>query len=337
MSSATTPKRIPIKGATGYGLMSLTWTSPEKIVPQEKAFETINNALADGVRFFNSGEFYGTGDPLLNLKYLKAYFEKYPENRSKMIISVKGLVDPVTLAPNTSPENIKKSIENIISYFPDNYIDLFEPARQDLKHPVEEVVKAIIPFIEAGKVGGISLSEVKGDTIERANKVYPISCVELEFSMWATEPLTNGANDICRKNGIPIICYSPLGRGFLTGTIKSTADIKGSILTWFDRFKDDETIKANYGVVELVTEYAKSKNVTNAQIALAWIRKHNDYPEKYARFVPIPSSSNPKRNHENNTIVELTDTEFDVINEKLSKLKFIGGRYSEHAEPFLNV
>ncbi|GME84796.1 unnamed protein product [Ambrosiozyma monospora] len=338
MSSTTTPKRIPIEGSTGYGLMSLTWTSPDKIIPQEQAFETINNALADGVRFFNSGEFYGTGDPHLNLKYLRAYFEKYPKNRSKMIISVKGSVDLTTLAPDNSPENIKKSIENIVSYFPNNYIDLFEPARQDLKHSVEDVVKAIIPFIEAGKVGGISLSEVKGETIERANKIYPISCVEVEFSMWATEPLTNGTNDVCRKNGVPIIGYSPLGRGFLTGNIKSTADIdKGSILNWFGRFKDDETIKANYSVVELVTEYAKSKGVSNAQIALAWIRKHNDFPEKYARFVPIPSSSNPKRNHENNTVVELTDAEFDAINEKLSKLKFIGSRYTEAAEQFLNV
>ncbi|GME99076.1 unnamed protein product [Ambrosiozyma monospora] len=208
-----TPKRIAIEGSTGYGLMSLTWTSPDKIVPQERAFETINNAIKDGVRFFNSGEFYGTGDPLLNLKYLKAYFERFPENRSKMIVSVKGAIDPITLTPDNSPENIKKSIENIISFFPNQYVDLFETARMDQKHPVEEVVKAIVPFIESGNVGGISLSEVKGETIERANKIYLISCVEVEFSMWSTEPLTNGTNDVCKKLGIPIIGYSPLGRG----------------------------------------------------------------------------------------------------------------------------
>ncbi|GME96752.1 unnamed protein product [Ambrosiozyma monospora] len=211
---AATPKRIPIEGSTGYGLMTLTMN---KIVPQDQAFETINNAIKDGVRFFNAGEFYGSrDDSLLNLKYLKAYFKKYPENRSKMIISVKGIIDPVTFTPDTSPENIKKSIENIISFFPNKYIDLFEPARMDLKHPVEDVVKSIIPYIESGNVGGISLSEVKGETIERANKIYPISCVEVEYSMWSTEPLTNGTNEVCKKYGIPIIAYSPLGGGFLT-------------------------------------------------------------------------------------------------------------------------
>ncbi|GME83469.1 unnamed protein product [Ambrosiozyma monospora] len=156
--------------------------------------------------------------------------------------------------------------------------------------------------------------------------------------MFVSDPLHNGTNEICRKNGIPIIGYSPLGRGFLTGNIKSKADIdKGSILNWFGRFKDDETIKANFAVVELVTEYAKAKGVTNSQIALAWVRKHNQFPEKYARILPIPSSSNPKRNHENNTIVELTDIEFDAINEKLSKMKFVGTRYGEQDEQFLNV
>ncbi|GME82440.1 unnamed protein product [Ambrosiozyma monospora] len=257
MSTAT--KRITIEGSTGYGLMSLTWTSPDKIVPQERAFDTINNAIADGVKFFNAGEFYGTGDSLLNLKYLKAYFEKYPENRSKMIISVKGLIDTTTFTPDASPENIKKSIENIISFFPNKYIDLFEPARMDLKHPVEDVVKCIIPYIESGNVGGISLSEVKGETIERANKIYPISSVELEYSLWSTELLTNGANEVCKKLGIPIIAYSPLGGGFLTGDIKSTADLKDrGNLQLFDRFKDDETIKTNYRVVEIVNEYANT-------------------------------------------------------------------------------
>ncbi|KAG7893679.1 hypothetical protein KL906_002312 [Ogataea polymorpha] len=326
---------VEIKGSTGYGLMSLTWR-PQP-VSYEQAFATINNALSDGIEFFNAGEFYGNlpNDKHANLELLRAYFAKYPESRSKMVVSVKGCVD-LPNPPDNSPESIAKSIRNIASYFPDGMFDIFEPARQDGKHPIEEVVRSIVPFIEQGVVSGISLSEVSATTVRRAAKLFPISCVEVEFSLWSRDILSNGVMDACRDLGIPVIAYSPLGRGYLTGQIKSVDDIpEGDFRRTLDRFSSQEVLENNMSVVKLVEELARQKKCTLAQIALAWIRKHNEFPEKYARVIPIPSSSTPARNHENNTEIPLTDSEFAALNEQLDKIEIRGGRYNAHAADYL--
>ncbi|KAH3662514.1 hypothetical protein OGAPHI_005766 [Ogataea philodendri] len=326
---------VLLKGETGYGLMSLTWRPTP--VPREQAFATINNAISEGIEVFNSGEFYGNfpNDKHANLELLKAYFEEYPDSRSKMVISVKGCID-IPNPPDNSPENVAKSIRNIASYFPGKKFDIFEPARMDTKHAVEDVVKSIIPFVEDGTIRGISLSEVGADTIRRAAKVHPISCVEVEFSLWTRDILTNGVMDTCRELGIPVVAYSPLGRGYLTGQIKSVKDIPaGDIRHHLDRFASEEALARNMGMVKLVEQLAAQKKCTPAQIALAWVRKHSEFPEKYARVIPIPSSSTPERNHENNTLVKLTDGEFATLNEQLAKITVSGLRYNAHAEAFL--
>ncbi|KAG7824671.1 hypothetical protein KL909_001893 [Ogataea angusta] len=326
---------VAIRGNTGYGLMSLTWRP--RPVPHDQAFSTINNALADGVEFFNAGEFYGNlpNDKHANLELLRAYFAKYPESRAKMVVSVKGCVD-IPNPPDNSPENIAKSIRNIASYFPDGTFDIFEPARQDGKHSVEEVVRSIVPFIEEGVIRGISLSEVSASTVRRAAKVHPLSCVEVEFSLWSRDILRNGVMEACRDLGIPVIAYSPLGRGYLTGQIKSVDDIpEGDFRRMLDRFSSQEVLENNRSVVRLAEELARQKKCTAAQIALAWIRKHNEFPEKYARVIPIPSSSTPARNRENNTEIPLTDAEFADLNAKLNRIEIRGGRYNAHAVEYL--
>ncbi|VEU24159.1 DEKNAAC105407 [Brettanomyces naardenensis] len=326
------------QGATGYGLMSLTWR-PDPIEPQ-KFFDAINVALDEGVTFFNSGEFYGPNDDrLLNLELLRDYFKKYPSNRSKMTVSVKGCSNLKTLAPDNSKESIEESVNRISSYFPDGKIDLFEPARMDLVHSVEEVIEALKPFIESGKIGGISLSEVNGDTIRRAYKVYPkISYVEEEFSLMHRAIFQNGVNSVCKEYNIPIVAYSPLGRGYLTGTIKTLEDIpEGDIRRYLGRWSSDDILKANYGLVELVTKVAKRKGCTPGQVALGWIRKHNEFPDKYARIIPIPSAASEPRLRENLTVVGLTDEEFEEINKEVERIDVKGYRYSKEAERFLEA
>ncbi|KAG7810489.1 hypothetical protein KL921_002984 [Ogataea angusta] len=306
---------VAIRGNTGYGLMSLTWRP--RPVPHDQAFSTINNALADGVEFFNAGEFYGNlpNDKHANLELLRAYFAKYPESRAKMVVSVKGCVD-IPNPPDNSPENIAKSIRNIASYFPDGTFDIFEPARQDGKHSVEEVVRSIVPFIEEGVIRGISLSEVSASTVRRAAKVHPLSCVEVEFSLWSRDILRNGG----LSDGPDKICGRHSRR-------RLPADA--------DRFSSQEVLENNRSVVRLAEELARQKKCTAAQIALAWIRKHNEFPEKYARVIPIPSSSTPARNRENNTEIPLTDAEFADLNAKLDRIEIRGGRYNAHAVEYL--
>ncbi len=331
-------KKVPIESATGYGLMSLT-LRPTRLDSQD-CFDAINEALEKGITFFNAGEFYGDAeDRFLNLKILKKYFAKYPENRDKMIISVKGAVDPKTFIPNDGPEELAKSVRNIASYFPDNKFDIFEPARMDNVHSVEEVVKFLKQFIDDGTIKGLSLSEVNGNTISRSLAVFPaLSCVEVEFSMMQTEIFTNGVNEVCLKHGIPIIAYSPLGRGYLTGCIRKLEDIpKGDFRRSVGRLSSDEVLKANFGVVQLALDYAEKKKCTAAQIALAWIRKHNDFPEKYAHIIPIPSGSSVQRVAENSTLIKLTDEEFADMNEKILKFNIQGLRYDEYAEKYLSL
>ncbi|QPG75119.1 hypothetical protein FOA43_002462 [Brettanomyces nanus] len=329
---------VTVKGPTGYGLMSLTWRPTP--LSQQQCFDVINYALDQGVTFFNSGEFYGNNDDkVAGLKLLKAYFEKYPENRARMTICVKGSCRLDTMMPDNSKEYLVESVENICSFFPDGKLDLFEPARLDLVHPIEETITNLVSLVNSGKIGGIALSEVSADSIRRAYKVFPhISYVEEEFSMMSTTILHDGVNDACRDLGIPIVAYSPLGRGYLTGTVKSMSDIpQGDIRRYLGRFNSDEILKANFSLVELVGKMAKKKNVTEAQIALAWIRKHNQFPEKYATYIPIPSASTVLRMKENLEVIELTDEEFDELNKGIEGIEVKGWRYNEMAEHFLEV
>lgn len=311
----------------GFGTMSLTVTSPP--VPQEEAFEVLRTAIDNGVDLFDSGEFYGVDPPELNLIYLKEFFEKYPELRSKVKISVKGAFDHVAGKPEGDRKGINKSINNILKYI--DYIDIFECARIDPKVPVEESIGYIKEFIELGKVGGISLSEVGAESIKRAAAVYPISFVEVEFSLWTTDILTNGVYEACQKLHIPILAYSPLGKGVLSGKFKTFADLpkEGPLSNW-DRYGDEEIFNHNMKLVEKINSFALEKKVAPSQLALAWILKHEG-------IVPIPGTSKPERVIENlkSAEVELSDSEFKEINDLLNNFEVKGHRYNEKMDSWL--
>jgi pyridoxine 4-dehydrogenase len=200
-------------GNTGYGLMGLTWRATPP--PQEQSFKAMKAALAAGSFNWNGGELYGT--PQYNsLHLLNAYFTKYHEDADKVLLCIKGAIDPDKHQPDGSEAGIKRSIDNCLKLLDGKKrLDLFEPARVDPNVPIEETVKYINEYVKAGKIGGISLSEVSANTIRRAAKVAKISAVEVEFSMFSTDILANGIAEACAEHDIPIIAYSPIGRGFL--------------------------------------------------------------------------------------------------------------------------
>lgn len=172
-------------------------------------------ALACGSTNWNGGEFYGTLERN-SLHLLNEYFTEYPEDAEKVVLSIKGGALPGNPHPDSSPKNIRRSIDECLRMLDGKKsLDLFECARLDGKVPVEDVVSTIAEYVKAGKLGGISLSEVNGDTIRRAATVHKIAAVEVEFSLFSTEPLTNGIMEACKENDITVIAYSPLGRGFL--------------------------------------------------------------------------------------------------------------------------
>jgi pyridoxine 4-dehydrogenase len=176
----------------------------------------MKRALELGANYWNGGEFYGP--PQYNsLHLLKAYFEKYPEDVDKVVINIKGGMNVAKMEPDGTAEGIRKSVENCVSILGGvKKIDIFEAARVDPNVPIEETMATFQKLIAEGKIGGVALSEVRAETIRRAAKVQEIAGgVEIEFSLFTPEPLTNGVFEACAELNIPIIAYSPLGRGFL--------------------------------------------------------------------------------------------------------------------------
>jgi pyridoxine 4-dehydrogenase len=200
-------------GNIGYGLMGLTWrTTPPS---QEQAFKAMKAALAHGAVNWNGGELYGSPDRN-SLHLLNEYFTNYPEDADKVVISIKGAFDVSKYSIDGSKEGIQRSIDECLRVLDGKkFLDLFECARVDKNVPIEDTISYIAEYVKAGKLGGISLSEASAKTIRRAAKVHKISAVEVEFSLWSTDILDNGVAQACAELDIPIIAYSPLGRGFL--------------------------------------------------------------------------------------------------------------------------
>jgi pyridoxine 4-dehydrogenase len=173
-------------------------------------------ALDTGAIFWNGGELYGS-ENRNSTHLLNEYFTKYPEDADKVVFSIKGGAGANNdLRPNGSPENIKRSIDTCLKVLDGKKsIELFEAARVDPNTPIEVTIAAIDEYVKAGKIGGISLSEVSAQSIRRAAKIAKISAVEVEFSLFSTDILSNGIAQACAELGIPIVAYSPISRGLL--------------------------------------------------------------------------------------------------------------------------
>ncbi|KAK2027109.1 aldo/keto reductase [Colletotrichum zoysiae] len=315
-------------GQIGYGLMGLTWR-PQPC-SEEQAFEAMRAALKNGCNFWNGGEFYGT--PEYNSSVLlERYFAKYPEDADKVVLSMKGGLR-ANLRPDGSPEGIRRSLDNIIGQLKGRKkVDIFECARRDKNTPLEVTFGVIQKeYIDTGKVGGICLSEVSAATIHEAVKHAKIVGVEVELSLFSTDILSNGVATACAQYGIPIIAYSPVGRGMLTGQLKTLDDIpQGDMRRHMPRFQPD-TFGINIKLVEQVEELARKKGVTPAQLAIGWtmaLSRRPGMPE----IIPIPGATTAERVNENAKLVELTDEEMGEIDATLAKFEVVGGRYPDGA------
>ncbi|CDO92474.1 unnamed protein product [Kluyveromyces dobzhanskii CBS 2104] len=323
--------------ALGYGLMSFTWRA-EPVAP-EIAFKTFKKVIefaGDKKALFNVGEFYGPH--LSNYKLLQSYFDKNPEDREKVIISAKGAFSGETFQPTGDAKSVAASIENALGVF-DGYLDIFEPARLDLeliKKTGEsvfprETFDAIVEYVKKGKVGGISLSEVTAEQIRAIHKEYGqyLSCVEVELSLFSPDILTNGVVDTCNELGLPIVAYSPLGRGLLTGALAKSSDIpKGDFRNQLKRFQDDamkqNLILINFLQEEIIDKRSDSANLP--QIAIAWVRSLNKNLSNIT-ITPIPAGTTVDKVSVNFDFVELSDEETTKINDFLKSFKTAGGRY----------
>ncbi|EHK99249.1 NAD(P)-linked oxidoreductase [Glarea lozoyensis ATCC 20868] len=312
-------------GPIGFGLLGL---SRPPAIPYDQAIKVMKAALNHGANLWNGAEFYGT--PTENsLHLLNHYFTTYPEDAAKVIITLKGAftMSMSPPGPQTNTAGIRQSIDNCLAILDDKvFLDVFLPARIDPDVPIEETVTAIVEYIKAGKIGGYGLSECSAQSIRRAHAIHPLSMIEIELSLFATEIFSNDVADVCAELHIPIIAYSPLARGFLAGGIKKAEDLpQDDIRRRFPRFQDG-ALEANIKLAEKVREVAERTGFTMAQVAIAWVRRQGG---RLGTVIPIPGCTTLGRLEDNMRVVEVGEEELKVLDGLSERMRVVGERYPE--------
>ncbi|KAK5693204.1 hypothetical protein LTR17_025205 [Elasticomyces elasticus] len=322
---------IPIH-KIGYGLMGLTWrASPPS---QTQAFATMAKALSDGANFWNGGEIYGNADRN-SLHLLQEYFTEFPEDRKKVVVSIKGGCVKNGMKPDGSAENTRRSIQECIDVLgkAGKKLDIWESARVDPETPIEITMRAAKEFVDAGTLGGISLSECSAETIRRASRVAKIEAVEVELSLWETTILENGVASTCAELGIPIVAYSPLGRGFLTGQVRKIEDLaEDDARRGMPRFSP-ENFGKNIKLVEELEKIAEKKGCTPGQVGVSWILAKSG-SEGLPTFIPIPGATTIERVKENMVSIELSENDVKEIDSLLETVEITGDRYASHTNVY---
>lgn len=272
--------------------------------------------------------FYGPPDNN-SLQLLKLYFTKYPEDASRVVLSLKGAYNPATHQPECSPAQIRAAVAEARRVLDGcKSIDLFQCARVDPKVPVETSVQALAELIQEGQIGAYGLSEVSAATIRRAHAVHPCGGVEAELSLFSREILeAGGVADTCRELGIPVIGYCPLDRGWLTGQLKTLADLPADDQRhMFPRFRPG-AFEQNVKLAEQVEALARRKGCTSAQVAINWVVQQG--------VLPIPGSTKTERVRENGKVAPLTSAELAELKAAVEKTKIVGDRYPEPFQALL--
>ncbi|RDW78688.1 aldo/keto reductase family protein [Aspergillus mulundensis] len=316
-----------VVGPIGFGLMG--FTRPWAPIEYSAATKVMKTALEQGATFWNGGIHYGS--PTSNsLHLLKHYFTQYPEDADKAVLSIKGGYDVSTHSPDGSPSGVRASVEEALAVLDGvKKIDIFECARVDPNVPIETTIAALAQLVKEGKIGGIGLSEASAATIRRAHAVHPIAAAEIELSLFTMDPLRNGIVDACCELDIPLIAYSPLGRGWLTGQLRQHSDLAESDMRrMLPRFQAD-VFDHNFGLVEAVEGIARRKGVTVAQVAIAWVCAQG--------AIPIPGATTEERVLENSRNVTLSAEELGVLQSVLDEFEVKGERYGGRHEHLLNL
>jgi aryl-alcohol dehydrogenase-like predicted oxidoreductase len=292
-------------------------------IERQQAINVIRKAVERGVTFFDTAESYG---PFTNEELVG---EALAPHREQVGIATKFGFD---IAPdgqrrgglNSRPDHIKQAAAASLKRLQTGVIDIFYQHRVDPDVPIEDVAGAVKDLIQAGKVKHFGLSEASANTIRRAHAVQPVAAVQSEYSIWTREPEPE-VLPICEKLGIGFVPWSPLGQGFLTGKIDASTKFESTDMrAVFPRFTEDAR-KANQAVVYLLTQIARRKNATPAQIALAWLLAQKPW------IVPIPGTTKIHRLEENigSASIEMALDDLDEINAAASKIPIQGERLPE--------
>ncbi|MFF9624956.1 aldo/keto reductase [Streptomyces griseosporeus] len=309
--------------AIGLGCMGMSafYGSTDR----EEAIATIRRALDLGVTFLDTAQMYG---PLTNESLVG---EAIRGHRDDFVIATKFNYrmdnavpgDISTVGPQDgSAEHVRSSVHGSLQRLGTDHIDLYYQHRVDPKVPIEETVGALGELVAEGKVRYIGLSEASAQTIRRAHAVHPVTAVQSEYSLW-TRDVEAEVLPACRELGIGFVPYSPLGRGFLAGRFTSPEDL--DVDDWRrqnPRFQD-ENLEANLRLAAKVKEIAAEKDVTPAQLAIAWVLAQGD------DLVPIPGTKRRTYLEQNAAAVDITLTEDELARIDAELPEPAGERYDE--------
>ena len=319
----------PDVSAIGLGCMSMgiagTYTS--SVRNDDDAVALIHRALDLGITLLDTADIYGDSERQVG-KAIRG-------RRDKVVLATKfgfvGAIGASDRAINGSPQYVREACESSLKKLGVEAIDLYYLHRVDATTPIEETVSAMAALVREGKVRYIGLSEPSADTVRRAHKVHPLTAIQSEYSLFTREPEEQLLPTL-EELGISLVAYSPLGRGFLGGRFRKLDDLAANDWRRTNPRFVGENFEKNLALADRITELAARKQVTPAQLALAWLLNRRD------DVVPIPGTSNLQRVEENARAadIELSDAEIDAIEQATPKGAALGKRYDASGIGLLN-
>lgn len=305
----------------GLGCMNLShgYGSP---VPEQDALRALDEAFDMGYRHFDTATLYGaTANERVVGKALEG-------KRHQLFLASKcGMaIDPEvgTRVIDGRPETLRKQCEASLNRLRTDHLDLYYLHRLDRKVPIEESVGALGRLVEEGKIGGVGLSEISATTLRRAVAEYPIAAVQSEYSLWTRNPEI-ALLEACRETGVALVAFSPLGRGFLTGTLQDPERLEESDMRRnMPRFSA-ENYPHNLKLFEQLNALAKALSVTPGQLALAWLKAQGE------DIIPIPGTRSVKHMRENLAAetLNLDANTLSQLDAMMTPDQVAGGRYSD--------